>query len=101
MITSIIRYLYAPTHYLQKMWQESQKKAKEFDRVRRTSFKKAQELTAKSPDIPDKILESIPVDKQKEIIRRMTLERKPRRYIHTQGRVTTQFSYKRIRLLAR
>ena len=67
--------------YLQKMWQESQKKASEFDRVRRTSFKRAQELTAKSPDIPDKILESIPVDKQKEIIRRMTLERKPRRYI--------------------
>ncbi len=67
--------------YLQKMWQESQKKANEFDRVRRTSFKRAQELTAKSPDIPDKILESIPMDKQKEIIRRMTLERKPRRYI--------------------
>ncbi len=67
------------------MWQESHKKAKEFDRVRRTSFKKAQELTAKSPDIPDKILESIPVDKQKEIIRRMTLEKKPRRYILSGG----------------
>ncbi len=54
------------------------KKGKEFDRVRRTSFKKALELTAKSPDIPDKILDSIPAEKKKEIYRRMTLERKPK-----------------------
>ncbi len=63
------------------------KKGKEFDRVRKRSFMKVLELSAKSPDIPDKILESIPVEKRKEIIRRMTLERKPRKPARYRERV--------------
>ncbi len=41
----------------------------------------AREMVAKSPDMPKKILEQIPSEKQKEITRRMTARRKPVRLV--------------------
>ena len=41
----------------------------------------AREMVSKSPDMPEKILEQIPSEKQKEITRRMTARRKPVRLV--------------------
>ena len=41
----------------------------------------AREMVSKSPDMPEKILEQIPDEKQKEISQRMTAHRKPVRLV--------------------
>ena len=43
------------------------------------SFQKAKEMAAKSPDIPEKILEQIPSEKKAEIVRKLSIRsnRKP------------------------
>ena len=70
--------LLSPLH-VQERWKKSEEKAKTFDRTRRMSFQKAKEMAAKSPDIPEKILEQIPSEKKAEIVRRLSIRsnRKP------------------------
>ena len=64
----------------QDNWRESQKKVDVYERSRRRSFKIAQELTAKSPDIHERILDDMPAEKKEEIIRKISVARKPARY---------------------
>lgn len=50
--------------------------------MRRDSIKTAREMLAKSPDIPETIFEQIPQEKKKEIVRRISVHQRPKRYIH-------------------
>lgn len=50
-----------------------------YERLRRRSFKMARELTAKSPHIHERILDDLPTEKKKEIIRRMSTTKRPMR----------------------
>ena len=76
-----MQHVHIHTCIKQQQWKESEQKAKAYERMRRTSFKMAREMSAKSPDMPEKILEQIPTEKQKEISRRMTARQKPSRYV--------------------
>ena len=64
---------------LQESWKESEQKAKTFERERKASFKKAQQITAVSPATAEKIFEAIPEEKKQEIVRRLS-KRKPARW---------------------
>ncbi len=62
---------------LQDGWRESQVKANIYERSRRYSFKKAREMTVRTPNIHETILEDIPSETKKEIVRRMSVKSKP------------------------
>ena len=68
----------SPLH-LQERWKKSEEKVRTFERTRRMSIQKAKEMAAKSPDIPEKILEQIPSEKKAEIVRKLSIrsQRKP------------------------
>ena len=64
---------------IQDTWRESQRRADVYDRSRKRSFKAARELTVSTPDIHEKILDTLPTEKKKEIIRKLSTVRKPTR----------------------
>ena len=59
----------------------SEQRAKTYERMRRDSIKTAREMLAKSPDIPETIFEQIPQEKKKEIVRRISVHQRPKRYM--------------------
>ena len=56
----------------QVWWKESEEKARTIERTRKSSFIKAREITKKTPNISEKILEQIPSEKKAEITRRLS-----------------------------
>jgi len=76
-----ILYPHVPFRY-QERWKKSEEKAKTFERTRRISFQKAKEMAAKSPNIPEKIIEQIPPEKKAEIVRKLSdrSNKRPVRY---------------------
>ena len=66
----------------QERWKKSEEKAKTFERTRRMSFQKAKEMAAKSPNIPETIIEQIPPEKKAEIVRKLSnrSNKRPARY---------------------
>ena len=56
---------------------ESERRAKQYEQMRRTSFKLAREMVNKNPDISETIFEQIPAEKKKEIVRRISVHKKP------------------------
>lgn len=53
-------------------WKESEEKARTIERTRKSSFIRAKEITKKTPDISEKILDQLPSEKKVEISRRLS-----------------------------
>ena len=52
-----------------------------YERSRKRSFKMAREMTAKTPNIHETILEEIPAERKREIVRKMSTVKKPVRCV--------------------